>query len=115
VWHGCSTSREHTAPDVTPCRSSPPRPIIGLSALLRLAAWCQRRQDPAPGEAPWLVSTTPQSPPHAPAEGGPDRLILLWQELPPPARQKALRTLSRLVGEQMRQAPIPAEVPHEQT
>ncbi|MEJ7640532.1 MAG: hypothetical protein WKF75_21820, partial [Singulisphaera sp.] len=55
----------------------------------------------------------PNPPPHAPAEGSPNRLIFLWQQLPPPARQKALRTLSRLVGEQMRQAPRPLEVPHE--
>src|SRR6266480_2365951 len=83
AWLGCSTSRKHTAPDVTPCRSSPPQPIIDLSALLRLAAWCQRRQEPAPGEAPWLVSPTPQSPPASPCGGRPEPADHLLAAIPP--------------------------------
>ena len=59
------------------------------------------------------ITDAPCPPPHPPASAHPHPLTILWQQLPPPARRKALQTLSRLVGVQMRQASIRTEVPHE--
>src|SRR6266446_2249782 len=64
---GSSRSSNHTTTQVGPCPSPQPEVTISVSALLKLAQWCQRRRGDYSGEvvcaSPLTVPPT-CSPPH---------------------------------------------------
>src|SRR5206468_450854 len=62
-WPGCASSRQQTAPEVTPCASSSGAAIISVEALLRLAEWSRQRRRPLAGGQSCDALTTPLPPP----------------------------------------------------
>ena len=65
---------KQTTPEVQPCRPSPPLPIIGVPALLKLADWSRRRREQPQHGGSSCEAIPPVQPP-APAEAEPTRLI----------------------------------------
>src|SRR5215469_12223792 len=64
---GSWRSSNHTTTQVGPCPSPQPEVTISVSALLKLAQWCQRRLGDHSGEVVWLSPLTVPpacSPPH---------------------------------------------------
>ena len=96
---GKTKSSKQTTQKKTTCIGGADGPIVVVSALLKLARWCQQCKHSNSGG---ILCDPPRKALSPPRSVRPNQRVLLkqlWAELPPSKRQEVLRTLSRLVAQ----------------
>jgi hypothetical protein len=101
------------APHDTDCIGGDDRAMVCAEALLKLAHWCQQRQQSASGGVLCPTPRKTESPPRIPQQGACVELAQLWAVLSPTTRQDALQTLSRVIAQQLPTPKTGQEVMHE--
>jgi hypothetical protein len=94
-------SPKHNAPETRSLTDSPLRPKIGITGLLNLLAWVEQKRvaHAAQQKEGGVSCPVPHPPPFPPPTSRPH--CTLWEQLPPPNRQRLLGLLSRLIERQL--------------